>query len=464
LFETGFRAGAEKEKMRRVALMRFADFCSYLAPGRCRRFTVALLPVVIDVVKECSEPLMETLAVSMAQILHVLAFYCKEKEIREVIVACCETLKRSPSAPSKRACADIAAAVCKTYPRPEWEFCIVSVQPLLESSESSVVQGGLIFLLALAREAALFGERPLHRDPRVPLAQFAPQLIAIAERALSHDAPLVLQAAAELCARLPSALPWVVLKREETKPLRRALKKLCCNKAAGASRRASALQALAAWGGLKRSSVDVEALLQPDEDPLVRGSAMVALAKKRGIDAAIVMEKGTQDESSVVARLAYEAAAEFLCCESPDLSVAQAVVRQTPLDYWVVEKQRLTVIGETGKRWSKMTDELRHYALAALMTGLGNSDPRVRSEAANALCNAAPYLGSLVESSGQSDNDVMVLEGAWRTLPSIMCNLMSVIRCTPSLHMLFGAHEVQHKKRSFFFVFFFLCDFFKGNV
>ena len=32
----------------------------------------------------------------------------KEKEIREVVSAVCETLKRSPSATCKRACADIA--------------------------------------------------------------------------------------------------------------------------------------------------------------------------------------------------------------------------------------------------------------------------------------------------------------------------------------------------------------------
>ncbi len=47
----GVRPGAEKEKSRRVALMRFADFCAYLAPNRCRRFAVAMLPVVTAMIK-----------------------------------------------------------------------------------------------------------------------------------------------------------------------------------------------------------------------------------------------------------------------------------------------------------------------------------------------------------------------------------------------------------------------------
>jgi hypothetical protein len=47
----GVRPGAEKEKSRRVALMRFADFCSYLAPARCRRFASAMLPIVIAMIK-----------------------------------------------------------------------------------------------------------------------------------------------------------------------------------------------------------------------------------------------------------------------------------------------------------------------------------------------------------------------------------------------------------------------------
>jgi hypothetical protein len=384
---------------------------------------------------------METLAANFAKILSVLAFFMKEKEIREVVTAVCETLKRSPSATCKRACADIAAAICKSYPRPEWEYCIVTVRPLLSSEEASVVQGGLVFLTALAREAAVFNERPFHRDPRVPLVQFGPQLIAIAEQGLTKsEAPLVWQAAAELCARLPMALPWAVeLRRVETRPLRRALRALAFNTTAGASRRASALQALAAWGGLNRrseSEAAIAALLLPDEDPLVRGSALLALAKRRAVSVAVVLE-ATKDESSVVARLAFEAAAEFV----DSAQVARSIVTQAPCEYWVVEKQRLAVIGGMGRRLVKMPLDVRVGALQTLFGGLENSDPRIRTAAAEALADAALYLGPCGESSVQSDNDVVLLEGAWRSVPAVMHQLLARSRCVASPHALLGTHE-----------------------
>ncbi len=384
---------------------------------------------------------METLAANFAKVLSVLAFFMKEKEIREVVAACCEALKRSPSATCKRACADIAAAVCKSYPRPEWEYCLVSVKPLVASSEPSVVQGGLVFLTALAREAALFNERPFHRDPRVPLAQFGAQLIAIAEQALvKNEAPLVWQAAAELCARLPAALPWCVeLRRGETKGVRRALRALAFNVTAGASRRASALQALASWGGLKKKARDeaaIAALLHADEDPLVRGSALLALARRRAVDVGIVLS-ATRDESSVVARLAFEAAAEYI----DSAEVASSIVSQAPWEYWVVEKQRLVVIGAAGRKWNKMPLDVRVGALYALMSGLENSDPRIRTAAAESLAEAAAFLGPCVDSSVQSDNDVVLLEGAWRSVPAVMHQLMAKIRCCSAPVAMLGAHE-----------------------
>lgn len=248
----------------------------------------------------------------------------------------------------------------------------------------------------------------------------------------------MLQAASELCFRLFFALPFASqLRRSELKPLRRSLKAIVKRADVGASRRASALQALAVWGGVKCLNVDVLSL---DEDPLVRGNALVALAKRSAIEPRVVLQ-AMRDESPVVSKLAYEAA-ELL---NDRINVIEEVLLQQPHEYWVVEKQRFTLVGTV--RWNRVALRLRRAAFDVLVMGLGNADPRVRSEAARSLCLAAPLLG--VESTLQTDNDSMVLEGAWKSVPSIACELLAIVRRNPSQHLLFGAHEVKSVRCSF---------------
>ena len=465
------RRGVEKEKMRRVALERFTDFCGYLPPSRCRRFAVAFLPVVIDIVEEGSEPLLETLAACFPRLLAVLAFYLKEKEVRQVVSSCTRYLLRSSSSSSassslsssanRRSCAELCAAVCAVYPRPQWEFCLVEARPLLEAEEAGAVQAGLVMLTALAREAAIPAEdwRNHHnRDPRAPLAAFGAQMIGAAEAGLARPkAPLVWQAAAELAARLPAALPWCVnLWRERTASLRGALERLAGDSLAGPSRRASALQALAAFGGAESgSSLVWDELLIPAEDPLVRGAALLALARG-GLAGARALLAGARDESPVVARLALEAAGEVLgreeTREREREELARGMTEGGPREYWVVERQRLASLGAVGPKWSLVSANLRRRALATLLGGLEQADPRVRSAAAAGLAESAPYLGGeqqfspMVGGKGIDNSgggETAVLEGAWRGVPAVAHRLLAAIRLHScgSLASLLGHHE-----------------------
>jgi hypothetical protein len=126
--------------------------------------------------------------------------------VREILSAVCAVLQKGPSAACRRSCGDIAAVLCATYPRHEWEFCIVSVRPHVSSTEWAVVHGALVLLSALAREAAEQMQRPQHmvrrtfplalvaadklgvvflQDPRAPLAAFGLKLIDICTKVLT---------------------------------------------------------------------------------------------------------------------------------------------------------------------------------------------------------------------------------------------------------------------------------------
>jgi hypothetical protein len=221
---------------------------------------------------------------------------------------------------------------------------------------------------------------------------------------------------------------------------------LAQNKKAGASRRASALQALGAWGGI--DEWPLETLVDENEDPLVRGSAILALARKGACNVEDVLVEMLADPSSVVARLAFEALGEVLGKDSqPRLKLERALIFCPPCDYWVVEKQRLLVIGEVAQRWDHdSTTVLRLGALDGLMKGLQNSDPRIRQAAAESLAVAAPYLGAVPSGSlerNASDSEMTVLEGVWKSVPGIMRRLMRRIRCFTNMDELLGAHQAM---------------------
>jgi hypothetical protein len=290
--------------MREVPLGRVMAFNTSLGP-----FLLSVLPDTFFCVSffllkrcaECSEAMLESLSQAAQKLFSVFAFYMKESEAREVLSAVCAVLQKGPTAACRRSCSDIAATLCATYPRHEWEFCIVSVRPLLASTEWAVVHGALVLLSALAREASEQMVRAIHKvgagpcattrlerattpahvrfpptqDPRSPLAAFGPKLIDICTKALGPDvsSAVVWQGGAELAARLAAALPLAVERlRVETAEMRQILKRIAATKVrcvadsplirsmtdshvlqkeAGAGGRASALKALAAWGGAK---------------------------------------------------------------------------------------------------------------------------------------------------------------------------------------------------------------------
>ncbi|XP_046850180.1 huntingtin-like isoform X3 [Xenia sp. Carnegie-2017] len=115
----------------RAALSKFAEISCLIRPQKCRPFITNLLPCIARICQRTEEPVQETLAQTMKQIMPVLGAFMNDKETKVLLKSFLQNIN-APSTTTRRTAATSIAMICINTRRPSI-FLSWTIHVLLES-------------------------------------------------------------------------------------------------------------------------------------------------------------------------------------------------------------------------------------------------------------------------------------------------------------------------------------------
>lgn len=184
-----------KGRPQRASLEKFSQLCSSISPLNSRKFTLSLLEPLEAIAKQGDNDIKETLGNSMDGICRTLVYFMREKEVQHLLSCFAENLG-SAAAVVRRSSALCIVAMCRYYPKMEFDFvtsCLLKQYEELsgasEGLDTSVLSHGLqgivYCFIQLLRLSVEMGQREV--DPRDPMAPHIPSLAPLIRRCLGVD-------------------------------------------------------------------------------------------------------------------------------------------------------------------------------------------------------------------------------------------------------------------------------------